>query len=77
MKKKIFLLMALAVAAIGGGLYYSHTRGGTLNELMIENVEALAAGEGGTPVRCVGYGCVDCPLGTIKVKFVSTSYSLD
>lgn len=77
MKKKIFLLMALAVAAIGGGLYYSHAGGSTIDELMIENVEALAAGEGVTPVRCVGYGCVDCPLGTIKVKFVSTSYSLD
>ena len=48
-----------------------------MDELMIENVEALAAGEGGTPVHCVGYGCVDCPLGTIKVKYVSTSYSLD
>lgn len=76
MKKKIFLLMALAAAAIGG-MYYSHVEDCAMDELMIENVEALAAGEGGTPVRCVGYGCVDCPLGTIKVKFVSTSYSLD
>ena len=76
MKKKIFLLMALAVAAIGG-MYYSHVEGCAMDELMIENVEALAAGEGGTPMRCVGYGCVDCPLGTVKVKYVMTGYSLD
>lgn len=76
MKKKIFLLMALVVAAIGG-VYYSHAGGCTMDELMIENVEALAAGEGGTPVYCIGYGCVDCPLNTVKVKYVATGYSLD
>ncbi len=76
MKKKIFLLMALAAAAIGG-MYYSHAGSCTMNELMIENVDALAAGEGGTIVRCIGSGCVDCPFNNVKVYIVLSGYSLD
>lgn len=76
MKKKIFLVIVLAVAAIGG-ICYSHAGGSTMDALMQENVEALAAGESGTTVRCIGYGCVDCPISTVRVKLVATGYSLD
>ncbi len=48
-----------------------------MDALMQENVEALAAGESGTTVRCIGYGCVDCPISTVRVKLVATGYSLD
>lgn len=75
MKKKVFLLMALVVAAMGC-ICYSHSEGRAMDELMMENVEALAAGEGGI-VHCIGYGSVDCPKSSVKVKYASTSYRLD
>ena len=67
--------MALVVAAIGG-VYYSHAGGCTMDELMIENVEALAAGEM-TPTHCYGVGCVDCPINNTKVQYVLSGYSLE
>lgn len=40
-----------------------------LSNLMLENVEALASGEGATTAFCYGEGSVPCPDGT-KVEFV-------
>ena len=43
---------------------------------MLENVEALAAIEETVPLRCMGTGTVDCPLGG-KVRRVVIGYSLE
>lgn len=41
-----------------------------LTELIQENVEALAEGEGYDRVECYGIGSVDCPLNHQKVYFM-------
>lgn len=47
-----------------------------MDGLMLSNVEALAAGEETVPLRCMGTGTVDCPLGG-KVRRVVIGYSLE
>lgn len=48
-----------------------------LNNLFLENVEALAAGEEVTTVRCLGSGSVDCPIDKFKAEAVYDGYSLE
>ena len=48
----------------------------TQNDLLLMNIEALAAGENYVPIQCIGTGTVDCPLGG-KTKFVMIGYSLE
>ena len=46
------------------------------NDLLLMNIEALAAGEDYVPIQCIGTGTVDCPLGG-KTKFVMIGYSFE
>ena len=46
------------------------------NDLLLMNIEALAAGENYVPIQCIGTGTVDCPLGG-KTKFVMIGYSFE
>lgn len=48
-----------------------------LNNLFLENVEALAAGESSGTVYCLGSGSVDCPIDNSKVEIVYGGYSLE
>ncbi len=48
----------------------------TQNDLLLMNIEALAAGENYVPIQCIGTGTVDCPLGG-KTKFVMIGYSFE
>lgn len=55
-----------------------------MSSLLLENIEALAAGEGGTDggefevskIKCIGIGALDCPIIHEKVKYVEEAYSL-
>ena len=38
-----------------------------MNDLMLENIEALAGNEGSSSIHCMGNGCVVCPIGNVKV----------
>lgn len=40
-----------------------------VSDLLLENIEALASGEGSSKVFCYGKGSLPCPDGT-KVEFV-------
>lgn len=46
------------------------------SDLLLMNIEALAAGENYVPIQCIGTGTVDCPLGG-KTKFVMIGYSFE
>ena len=46
------------------------------NDLLLMNIEALAAGENYVPIQCIGIGTEDCPLGG-KTKFVMLGYSFE
>lgn len=48
-----------------------------LSVLALQNVEALALGEGGMNSYCVGSGSLDCPSTLTKVQYVSKVYSMD
>ena len=48
----------------------------TLSDIALDNIEALAAGEGGSMWFCRGTGSLDCPSGN-KVKYIVENYSLD
>lgn len=56
--------------------YYTKHSKERLDDLFLNNVEALATGEDNVPVHCYGSGSVDCPSGA-KVKFVISGFGLD
>ena len=47
-----------------------------MSTLMLENVEALAAGENNSNTWCFGTGSVDCPNNKEKAAYVLHYYSL-
>lgn len=62
---------------LAGGIYLMEEKNTSLSDVVLENIEALAAGEGGTSMWfCRGSGSLDCPNGT-KVKYIVDNYSLD
>lgn len=77
MKQKIRIVaMAALVAAVGLGSYMYGRQETNMTDLMLENVEALAAGETVGTVACFGVGCVECPINNRKVYIVKTGYAL-
>ena len=71
MKKKI-LFIALFLAAVAASFQWS-VEHENLDSLMLENIEALASGEGHVSIDCLGSGSVDCPISHVKVYLVSES----
>lgn len=77
MKQKIRIVaMAALVAAVGLGSYMYGRQETNMTDLMLENVEALAAGEIVGTISCFGVGCVECPTTHRKVYIVKTGYAL-
>lgn len=74
MKKKMiisFIVVATVMSFIGSSYSSSYT-----NDLLLDNIEALANGEQENGITCIGEGTVDCPIG-IKVRAVIKYYSLE
>ena len=74
MKRKSWMLGVLFVLVIL--VSYMAKPEKTQNDLLLMNIEALAAGENYVPIQCRGTGTVDCPLGG-KTKFVMIGYSFE
>ena len=66
MKSKVKLLGTLAISA----------NSEKLDDLLLENIEALAAGESGDDSKCFGSGSIVCPLTNQGVAHVQIYYSL-
>lgn len=66
MKSKIKIIAIIACLTVG---YFLHTKNQVheLNDLILENVEALANDEN-TSYRCFGSGSVDCHGYNVKYK---------
>ena len=77
MKLKILLVMVTVVSIATLFMVYSGNRKKMLNDLMSENVEALAAGEYGTAYQCWGSGSMYCPYSGRNVYMILTGYSLE
>lgn len=75
-KKKKVLLAGLLLVASVTFTSYSHSKEKEFQNLVLENIEALAAGEGGMNA-CIGSGSLDCPLTHDKVEYVIEDYSLE
>lgn len=76
MKRKMKLLGILAVSAIAILGYAEATHSENLDKLLLENIEALAAGESGVDGRCDGSGSIVCPFTKVGVAHVQIYYSL-
>lgn len=68
MKKKILFVALFLVATVAS--FQMGTKHERWDSLMLENIEALASGEGGVRYECVGFGSVDCPHNHVKVYIV-------
>lgn len=73
--KKFIISVFLIVAVIVTKQLSSYK--GNVSSLLLYNIEALAADEGGGPYNCVGVGSIDCPLSHYKVKYVFSGYRLE
>ena len=62
MKSKVKLLGTLAISAISFLSYVQISHSEKLDDLLLENIEALAAGESGDDSKCFGSGSIVCPL---------------
>lgn len=76
MKSKMKLLGILAVSAIAILGYTETIHSENLDNLLLENIEALAAGESGSSGACVGSGSIVCPINQVGVAHVYNYYSL-
>lgn len=70
------LLGALAISAISVLSYVQISHSEKLDDLLLENIEALAAGESGDDSKCFGSGSIVCPLTNQGVAHVQIYYSL-
>ena len=74
MKKKMiisFIVVATVMSFIGSSYSNNNT-----NDLLLDNIEALANGEQENGIKFIGEGTVDCPIG-IKVEAVIRFYGLE
>lgn len=76
MINKLKFVGAIAVIAIAAYSFVQVKRSEPLDGFLLENIEALAAGESGTSGVCVGSGSVVCPLTKDNVEHVRIYYSL-
>ena len=74
MKSKVFIFSLFIVVFVVSLWYFKSPH--KMDDLMLSNVEALAAIEETVPLRCMGTGTVDCPMGG-KVRRVVIGYSLE
>lgn len=74
--KRILIKVTVLGMLLAGGIYFMEETS-TFSDVALDNIEALAAREGGNSMWfCRGSGSLDCPSGN-KVKYIVDNYSLD
>ena len=72
--KKLLFFSVLIIAAVS----VKHSlKEPNLNELLLDNIEALGVNEQDLPHLCFGSGSVDCPGSGVKVKWLGEGYGLE
>lgn len=74
MRKTFFTIFVIAGVAIMFGNLSNRDK--LVNNLLLENVEALASGEGGG-IWCIGSGCTTCPSTGDKVAYTKEPFNLE
>lgn len=78
MKRYLKMIVSVTFVLITSiTIYQSHYGVSKLDDLLLDNVEALAQDESDIKVGCIGIGSVDCPKNHTKVRFVLSGYSLE
>lgn len=72
--RKIFLVI-LVIAGMTAMFGKFSNKEKLVDDLLLENIEALASGEGGG-TWCVGAGCTLCPATGEKVAYTLNPYNL-
>lgn len=67
---KLIIKSIIVCAVITASIYLTYNKREAA-PLLLENIEALASGESGGDISCIGFGSVDCPLNDMKVWRVS------
>ena len=73
---KMKMMISFIVVATGMSFIGSSYSNNNTNDLLLDNIEALANGEQENGIKCIGEGTVDCPIG-IKVEAVIRFYGLE
>ena len=73
--QKVFLI--LFVGVLGVFISRQTLDAPIVNDVVLENVEALASTESGLPIYCEDSGSYSCPLNGDKFGFVYIGYSLE
>ncbi len=72
-KLKLVGLSAVCVLSVLGYVQMNHSE--KLDDLLLENIEALAADESVTRVVCIGSGSIVCPIIEQEVEHVRIFYT--
>lgn len=70
MKTSLKVILFLAVISASSYFWYSANTSLCVNDLLLQNIEALANDENPSNVSCGGTGSVNCPINGVKVKYV-------
>ena len=73
--QKVFLI--LFVSVLGVCVSRQTLQTSIVNDVVLENVEALASTESWVPIYCEDFGGYSCPLNGDKYGFVYIGYSLE
>lgn len=74
MKLKLFYVCLLILFVANIFVSSSAQPEEPVDALLLENVEALADGEHGSIIHCLGVGTLDCPFNQMKVKMIDEEY---
>lgn len=74
MKAKFFYVCLLILFVANMFVSSSAQPEEPVDALLLENVEALADGEHGSIIHCLGVGTLDCPFNQMKVKMIDEEY---
>lgn len=74
MKLKLFYVCLLVLFVANIFVSSSAQLEEPVDALLLENVEALADGEHGSIIHCLGVGTLDCPFNQMKVKMIDEEY---
>ena len=74
MRKTFLAIFVIAGITVMFGKWSNRDK--LVNNLLLENVEALASGEGGG-IWCIGSGCTTCPSTGDKVAYTKEPFNLE
>ncbi len=72
MRSKIKLSFGACVLSALAILFMQPREESSMTSVLMENVEALAVGEGYNHIYCIGDGSVDCPETHVRVMIYET-----